>query len=216
MATSKTSICNLALAEVPQGPIQDYASDDSKAGAECRRVYSQALGELLEACSWTFATRRVQLASTTNPRGPAWAYAYALPANLGVVRRIVPGPSTLGSYQPTVGQTLAPPMVLSGDFNAREQSYPYERDEGLIYCDLAGAVIEFTRTDPPETAMPPLFVRALYLDIAGRITVPLTGDQSRRGQLIALHEQAKGRAMAADMNRRPLVIDPIPDALLVR
>lgn len=200
MATTSTTICNLALAEVPHASISDIG-EESKAAVECARVYRQALGELLEACRWTFATRRAALARASNGREGAWAFAYARPSNLAVLHRIVAGSGAGFGAE---------------DFGRREASFPYEVDEGRIYADLDQAVAEYTRADPPESVMPPLFVRALALDIASRVVVPLTGDASRKAQLLALHEHARARAMAADLNRQPVVLDPVPEAVRVR
>jgi hypothetical protein len=199
MATTSTTICNLALAEVPHAAITDIG-EDSKAAAECARAYGPALGELLEACRWTFATRREALARTDNPRPGAWAFAYVRPHGLAVLHRIV-----------AAGGGGAP-----DDFGRREASFPYELDEGRIYADLDQAVAEYTRGDPPERVMPPLFVRALALDVASRIVTPLTGDAARRAELTALHEHVRARAMAADLNRQPVVLDPVPEALRAR
>ena len=216
MATTSTTICNLALAEVPHAPIQDI-DEDSKAAAECRRVYRQALGELLEACRWTFATRRTALAQASNSRPAGWAFAYARPADVAVLHRLIPSQGAAGAgHAPIAGQRPAPPYAFASDFGEREPAWPYEVDEGRIYTDLEGAVAEYTRADPPETAMTPLFVRALALDLASRVAVPLTGDASRKPQLAALHEHVRARAMAADLNRQPRVLDPIPEALRVR
>jgi hypothetical protein len=200
MATTATTICNLALAEAPHASISDIG-EESKAAVECARAYGPALGELLEACRWTFATRRAALAQASNPREGVWAFAYVRPSNLAVLHRIT-----------APGAGWAP----IDDFGRREASLPYEVDEGRIYADAPQAVAEYTRDDPAESVMPPLFVRALALDIASRIVVPLTGDASRKAQLLALHEHVRARAMAADLNRQPVVLDPVPEALRVR
>lgn len=216
MATSKTSIANQALAEVPHAPIQDI-DENSKAAVEVRRVYDQCKGELLEACRWTFATRRHTLSVIANTRETAWGYAYSFPNNVAVVHRLIPSQVDVGgSYVPTYGQTLAPIMPLSGDYGDREQAFPYQIDESTIYTDLIGAVVEYTRSDVDEGVMPPMFVRALALEIASRIVVPLTGDASKKVQLATLAEMTKQRAMAADLNRQPRSINPIPEAFLVR
>ena len=199
MATTSTTICHLALAEVPHASITGH-DEDSQAAGECARAYGPALGELLEACRWTFATRRAALAEASTPRAEVWAHAYVRPQNLAVLHRIVAGGAG----------------GASDDFGRREASLPYEVDEGRIYADAARAVVEYTRDDPPESGMPPLCVRALALDIASRVVVPLTGDAARKAQLLALHEHVRARAMAADLNRQPVVLDPVPEALRAR
>lgn len=211
MALSDTEICNLALAELPDKPIatMDEASLQAR---ECRRVYKHAVDELLQAHPWTFAKTRLALAQLTNDRPSEWAYAYALPADLGMVRKVVnaqtlPDPTALL----LVGQTFAP--IGANSLWDRAPAQPYVIAGRTLYSDVLGAVLEYLPADELEGTFSPLFVKALYFDIASRICTPLTKKSDKKKELVTQAELWKARAQAADLNSQQNTYDPVPDAL---
>jgi len=215
MPYSATQICNLALAEVPADPI-DTLTENSLRARECARVYQPAINELMEAHAWQFATKRVTLALIDNDRLGEWGFAYTMPNGVTVFRKLIADLSTLsGAYTPVIGQTLAAPMSwpFGGQFTDRAPAYPYELAGSTIYTDLPNAILEYASGEGTEATFPPLFVKALYFDIASRVVSPITKDANRRDKLVALAETWKQRAIAADLNRQDSTYDHVPDAI---
>lgn len=79
---SDVSICSSALIKLGNEPITAL-TDDNKNSRFCNNRYSQVRASVLEAHSWSFATKTIELApvSGTTPLFD-WAYAYQPPADL--------------------------------------------------------------------------------------------------------------------------------------
>lgn len=196
---SKLQIWNMALGEIPDAPVQ--AEDERSLQArECARYYPQCVAELLEAHEWSFANKRVALAGIDNDRPNEWAYAYALPIDLGSPRRIiVPG------WEPLGWGCLA------------DWAEMFLTEGGTLYANAEVATLEYGAVTISETMMPPKFVRALYTDLASRLAMPLQKNRELRGDLIKLYEVEKERAIADDLNRQPRnVPDVVPAAGIAR
>lgn len=213
MALSDTEICNLALAELPDKAIASL-DEASLQGRECKRVYQQAVEELLQPHPWSFPTTRITLAEIANDRPGEWAHAYQMPTGVGMVRKIIwPQPDTTGLTAPVLfGQRLAPP---GGGQTLWDRAPPqdYVTAGTTIYTDVPGAVLEYLLSTDGEATFSPLFIKALYFDIASRICMPLTKSSDRKKELISQAELWKGRATAADLNSQRQTYDPVPDAL---
>lgn len=179
---SKTDIANMALAEIATDPINTI--EEASFGArECRRFYDQALRELLEVQDWSFASKRAALAELVINTRSEWAHAYAMPDDCASPRAIrYPGE-----------------VYSRGDIN----EHAYEIEDAVLYTDIAGAVLDYTRTSISESAMPAMFARALALSLALHIVMPIKKDRALKGDLIKQYEMEKERAMADDMNRQP-------------
>ena len=198
---SRLGIKNDALAELPSAPIT--AEDERSLEArETGRVYDQALKELLEAHDWGFATRRVQLASVTNDRSSEWGYAYAMPTDVGTPRKLIPDFEGAGLGIPLEGPFTPPYYEVWGTFGALPEPY-FIIENLVIYSSLQNATLEYGAATVSEAVMPALFARALALEIASRIAMPIKKDRVLKGDLIKAAEAAKDRAMADDMNRSP-------------
>lgn len=198
---SRIQIKNMALAELPDAPIASE-NESSLQARETGRFYEPVLKELLEAHEWGFATKRVALAALTNDREGEWLYAYQLPADLGTPIGIVN--EWNGTYDPLLspsGNLLAPiyglyPLSYLGDAD-------YLISGGLLYTHKASAVLEYGAADAGESDMTALFQRALVLELASRIAMPLGKSRELKGDLIQAAEIAKARAMADNDNRHP-------------
>lgn len=195
----RLSIKNDALSELPSAPIT-AEDEQSLEAAETERVYDQALKELLEAHDWGFANRRVALAVVANTRDSEWLYAYAVPADMGTPKGIVPDWEGMGLGIPVEG-LFTPPYyeVWSGAGSAFE----YLIENGVIYTNVENAAFEYGASTVSEAVMPAMFARALALEIASRIAMPIKKDRELKGDLIKQAEAAKARAMADDENRNP-------------
>lgn len=199
---SRIQIKNMALAELPDAPIASE-NESSLQARETGRFYEQTLKELLEAHEWGFAVKRVALATVANDREGEWLYAYQLPSDLGTPIGVVNEWS--GSYEPLLspatGNLLAPiygiyPLSYIADAD-------YQIHGSLLYTHRSGAVLEYGASDIGESDMSALFQRALVLELASRIAMPLGKSRELKGDLIQAAEIAKARAMADNDNRYP-------------
>lgn len=188
---SKLDIWNQALAELPS---KGVTADDELTleRQECERVYQQCIDELLEIHDWGFANRRTVLAAVTNTRNGEWLYAYAAPADMGTAIRILPG----WLFERDVIPDYA------GLFD-RLPPVPFVIEDGVIYTNEAEARLEYGVSSVIEADMPALFVRALVLEMASRMAMPIKKDRELKGDLIKQAEVAKDRAKADDENRHP-------------
>jgi hypothetical protein len=189
MAISIT-VCNLALGELRAPPIADIDEATTEA-AECRRYYGHCLKLLLERFDLSFATRIAALAElTVNPRASEWAHAYMLPATLATAQRLVP---PIGGWPGSAGTMPAEPMLAR----------PFIIEDGVLFSQMPGAILEYTMCDVSEADMTALFSDALAYALAARLAVPLRDSRETKGQLLQQAEIAAQRAMADDINRQP-------------
>ncbi|WCM27113.1 hypothetical protein NDN01_24550 [Sphingomonas sp. QA11] len=189
MAISIT-VCNLALGELRAPPIVDIDEATTEA-AECKRYYAHCLKLQLERFDWSFATRIASLAElSVNPRASEWAHAYALPADLATAQRLVPPASgwPSGTANRPVAPVLAQPFII---------------EDGTLFSQMRGAILEYTTRDVSESDMPGLFCDALAYALAARLAVPLRDSRETKGQLLQQAEVAAQRAIADDINRQP-------------
>ena len=199
MAISIT-VCNLALGELRAPAIADIDEATIEA-AECKRYYPHCLKLLLERFDWSFAARIAALAEfAVNPRASEWAHAYALPADLATAERLVP--PAAGWPAPSGAM---PPAAISGQ--------PFVIENGVLYSQMANAILEYSSHDPDEAAMPALFLDALAYALAARLAVPLRDSRETKGQLLQQAEVAAQRAIADDINRQPNRAAPEPDEI---
>lgn len=207
MASSRLAICNNALGELPASAIATI-DENSLQGRETRRAYPAAKEWLLEQHRWSFAKGRVALAAVTNDRDTEWAYAYALPAG-HVPLAVVPVPETAYSPRPLYATT-----VLD---TATDKPAPYLLVGSTIYTNVPDAYLDYYATDVSEALFTAGFVRALELELAHRVVLPITKDRARWRELKADAQTERERAIAADKNREPQTYgDYIPDTLLAR
>lgn len=217
---TRVKIANLALAEVPDKPIASL-DEGSLQAREINRHYDQCVGELLEEHPWTWALARVSLASVTNDRSDVWGYAYAIPENcayIGKVFQTMDQPSPISN--PCPGSRFASNSLAGlGDVNDRNPGWRFElgEDAAVLYTDINGASMEFTRNDVLESKFKPQFVRGLSCRIAARASVGLNRDVAKRRELWQLAETEVAKAKANDRNReRETYGDFIPDWVAAR
>jgi len=215
-ATSRLDICNQAVGEIAAHPIASV-DETSLEARECRRFYPQVISEMLEGPhDWSFANRRVALAAVaTNDREAEWSYAYALPADMASPIGIVPNLAALGFALPTLleGQSYA--SIVQG-FPA-QYAVAYVIENGVLYTGAADASLEYVINDVSEVVLPKLVSRAIILDLASRLAMPVKKDRELKQGLEARAALAWERAMADDLNRSPRGrADYIPEAILAR
>lgn len=204
MALDKISICNEALAEVPCEPIADF-DEDSVAASWCARRFGPALSDLLGAHEWKFAATRQALALVTNDRPGEWTYAYELPGNVATELRVIPSYVSVAATIPLLaGQRLAPTVAYF--FPASIAAYQYLLAGSKLYTNVQDAVLEYIADDATESVFSAGFIRALVLELASRLAVPILkeGGRARQGDLIKMAEVARDRAIAHARNSDPM------------
>ena len=199
---AKIDIFNQAVGMVKAKPISD-PDENSLEARECRRFYPQVVAEMLEGPhDWSFANRRAVLAQlATNDRDNEWAYAYALPADMGTPIRIVPDLEALG---------LGLPTPLPGDPYAETWAaadrieLPYIIENGTLYTSVEDATLEYGINSIDEIVLPAKVVLAISTELASRIAVPVKGDRKMRRDLMEEADLHWQRAIADDKNRHPV------------
>lgn len=214
MSETPVSISNKALDEVPAQQITSFEENSHPANV-CRRQYAQAVGEVLERAAWGHSRRWEALAlNEVNDREGVWSYSYALPNDMLLPLRVF---AYLGGsdpeFEPQVGQRLSPSSLSVDDPGA-----PYDYAGETLYTNVPDAWIEFVESDPAVDLFGPLIIKAIVLNLASKIVVPIKADRRRQGELIQMFEVAMERAMASDANRRRLRYGDnyVPDEVIAR
>lgn len=191
--SSVVYICNLALSHIRAGSITslDEASAEARA---CKLHYDQARRVLLSSHAWMWARKREAMASLTNTREAAWAYAYRRPSDclkfLGV----------------------------QDDYLAKSDPNPtlHEIEGTTIYSHLTPGIAVYVADESDPTRFPPLFIDALAAALAARLATPLTGDRSIKADALQLAQQAFNVAAAADANEDTDRPDYVPEPIEAR
>lgn len=211
MALDQLQIKNMALDEVPAERI-DAEDEVSLAAETCARNWQPALDLLLEDFDWDFAIRRSTLAAIANDRGNEWTYAYRLPTDMARPRFLLP----FGADDvPVAGSSPAYPVA--GVYRGLEGKWPFRIASNTVYTNREAGILEYLTFDVATSEFTAKFARALALELASRIVMPLKKDRERQGDLIKAAEVARERAKADAMNRdRETIRDFIPEGQLVR
>lgn len=188
------AVCNIALAEIRAESI--IAIDEGSPEADaCAQHYDDCFDTLIESHEWGFAKKRVQLALLVTNDRPEWLYAYAAPADVGVMGAVIypTQAPTPGLYYPWPYNYPRPPGYF----------VDFVYDGSTIYTNLENAWLDYSTNNAEEAVWPAMFRRALALELASRLAVTLLDDRAKKGDLIQQAEVAKRRAMADDFNRYP-------------
>ncbi|NIJ18476.1 hypothetical protein FHS95_000145 [Sphingomonas naasensis] len=198
----------MAIGELPSARI-DTIDETSIEAEACRDQYQPALELLLDDHAYDFANVRTTLALVTNDRAQEWDYAYDLPTNLAKPSHILPvSAADVSTFRA---------FSWFGAMRGFETMVPYRIEGGRLYTNQDGAILDHTTTTPSEASFTPKFARALALELATRIVMPVKKDRARQLELIRMAEIARERAKADDMNRdRETVRDFVPEVQLAR
>ncbi|MDP5279911.1 hypothetical protein Q9Q95_13330 [Sphingomonas sp. DG1-23] len=208
MALSRLQIWNMAVGELPDARI-DTIEEVSIAAEACRDQYQPSLELLLDDHAYDFANVRTTLAVVTNDREQEWDYAYSLPANVARPSHVLP----FSAADVSTSRTFS----WYGAMRGFEAIVPFRIEGGRLYTNQEGAILDHTTTEPSEATFTPKFARALALELACRIVMPVKKDRARQLELIRMAEIARERAKADDMNRdRESPRDFVPEVQLAR
>ena len=187
MAASDTDIANDALGRLGISPIMDL-SDDSKQAQFANRFYDQTRDEVLASHAWNFAIRRATLPQLSTPPDYEWLYAYQLPSDHIRLLR-------LNNYE----------------IDQMAESYAVEGSQ--LLTDAETAEIKYIARLTDVTLYPPLFVEALSIKLAAKLSAPLTGRFDQPTALMQEYDRVTGpkaRLVSAFENRfktKPAFVD---------
>lgn len=208
MATSKTEVCNLALARIgkDQG-IANFDTEQSKAARLCRQFYGLVVDELLGDYDWTFATAVVKLATPSGDPPIGWMYQYALPADcLSPVKVCDYSGARAWSRNAIVlgDATLAAPEIPFRVMRSSSAGRP------VIVTDLPEAYLIYTARVEAVAEYSAQFVNALVWRLAAELAMPLAVEPN----LAARAQQGFQLAISEAWNKdaRAGVNDPTPDS----
>lgn len=180
MATSVETICNMALLHLGTGAAIDDINEASSEASACRVYYDQCLDELLAIADWPWATKYVSLGLVAEEPNGEWDFEYRIPVDSITVRRIIPAGGYTGA------------------------SLPFERSldasGGLIWTDVADAVMEYTARAVNVAYFPPLFTSALAWKIAENIAEPISANSDRAAYARQMAERSTMAALGVDGN----------------
>jgi hypothetical protein len=191
---SLVTLCNQALAEIAKGAVVSLDEGSLEAN-ECQRFAQPLLEEMVDwSDSFPFARTRGALALTTNDRPAEWLYAYAAPTDLGAPLAI------------RAVEDAATALPVSGPF-----TFPFQDDEtlaylsegGRIYSNVENATLVYSRSTLEAGDLPPLGQRAFVLELAARISTPLTKDAKLAQAVAQRAEIARLRFIADEENKDP-------------
>jgi hypothetical protein len=204
---SKVFISNMALNHLNHGIEISSMTEDSTEAKACNLMYDTALGIILRAYHWPFATKQAVLNLVVeSPSGGEWGYAYAYPSDCLMARRI------LG---------LSKGHSLPHDESGAEGRIPFkiaqrpEADETAdvkcILTDEQEATMEYTKFEQRADRYPDDFALALSFKLAYLVAPRLTGgDKTRelRKDALELYRVTLAEAIAANANEeQPEVTD---------
>lgn len=194
---SETQICNMGLSHLGnRGRVSSISPVDGSAEADyCAAFFGLARNELLEMFDWTFARKRQTLALVANPSS-VWAYAYALPSDCMVPRRIITA----------AGIT-------------EEDSEPYNIEGSVLLTNKQFAELVYTRPITDAGVFPPSFVTAMSYLLAAYLAGPiLKGIDGTRagGELRKIAGQLGREASASNANTVDTPIDWTPSNIAAR
>ena len=181
MAT-EVDICNLALAHLgDDATIASLSPTEGSAQAEeAARFYPIARNTLLEMHTWNFASKRGNLALTTNSLDQ-WDYAYVAPADMMSPVAII-SPTAQNDYATRMSAGDTPggitsnyaPTIVAGQYTP--QQFSLEGD--LIYTNQENAMLRYQAFITDPSLFSPLFVITLSWHLASMLAGPvIKGDQ---------------------------------------
>jgi hypothetical protein len=192
--TTKTEICNLALARIREMSIGDVDTDNTPQAVQCRLFYDLAVQDILTKNAWQFTKKTVALAErSTSPVG--WGYEYDYPNDCLQVRRIVhpaaepTGTPALGSTGESVpGLNLPPiPFEVASSTDVLDESR-------AIFCNIEDARCEYTYNLTNLQHWPFPFIELLAWRLAVDLSLALGGDSGKQFR----QEAANGYMMQLD------------------
>lgn len=190
--SSEIDVCNLALANL--GDEATVASIDPPEGSpqagHCARFYPIARNALLTKYTWSFATRRADLALTTNDALSGWQYVYTLPSGcLKPLAVLAPSDNVEAFLASLIGRDVSS-LFTKGHPDNDHQQYTVEADSTgalVLYTNIENAILLYIHETADLTKWTPLSIlalaRLLSTYLAGPVIKGTDGIQVAAGML---------------------------------
>ena|SRR6202022_2241614 len=185
---SVTDIWNMAIGQLAVGDeIGNSDTVTSKEAAACRRYWELVRDQTLRDFPWPRLRVSVTLALITDftvLTAREWNYSYRMPTDCIRIRRVQNTITRIHTQASVIPYTLGRDAV--GD---------------LLYCDLPGAVLEYTYWEQQVGRYTPDMVSAMALGLATMIAPRFGPNAVKLGDRAAkLYEWRRGVAQANAMN----------------
>jgi hypothetical protein len=196
---SAVDICNLALAHLGNRA-QVVAIDPVDGSVEadyCARFYPIARDEILELGDWSFARSREELAQLSVNPSNLWSYAYSLPSDCLVPRRIITGNAAL--YE--------------------DDSADFEVEGSTLLTNKETATLIYTRPVTDPTKFSTSFVVAVSYKLAAYLTGPVLRGEAGATTAAKMHQVAATKvaeAMSIDSARSGRSGEYVPSMVSAR
>lgn len=173
---SVIEICNLALAHIGQGSINDL-EELSPQAKKCNLFYTNTRDSMLRQFPWNFSTKSILL-SQIDTVTPGWDYTYQYPPTVLWLRKVF----EIGNVDPDIPNEYE--IVTTGT-------------EKYICCDLYQAYAKCTIRVEDTTLFDPLFSEVLTYKLAMDLCMPLTNSSNKTQEIMTKLQQALSAAMLA-------------------
>lgn len=178
---SPTAIANMALSHIGKGTIEDIDLEQSAEAKACSLWYGFSHQQALRAHDWSFARKRIALATHNDAAPDDWAYRYQYPADCLALRHLIN----------PLGRTAAaiPFKVEISDDGTKS-----------ILTDLEQASALYTFNQQTTSLFSPFFTEMFSFLLAHHIAFGLTGKRDLRSDMFTIYRSMKEQAPAYDAN----------------
>lgn len=204
------AIVNMALAHLGDiAMVTSIAPEDGSVQSHYAAIFfPQAIKEVLERHTWSFAVRREALTLSTQTPPSSWTYAYISPDNVG---------NYLNIYDPLSKDDESSPFPSQTDyvmtFSPGRNVYtaqPFVVETGLagitlIYTNQENAVLRYSLLNPASTEYSPLFMGSVAWRLASYLAGPLIkGDAGAKAAASCMqsYQAYLSEAIESDSNQR--------------
>lgn len=156
--TAEHQVANLALGMVGQKQLLNSLLEASTEAELARTYFASTRDEVLSAWEWRFA-RQTTVLALSNETKPGWGYAYVMPTNCLVPRRIWNG-------QRETLNGRGDPIPFSWELNAAANGH-------LVLTDHAQAQLIYTASVVTVALWPAHFVKAVAAQLAAYLAASL-------------------------------------------
>lgn len=199
MPFTELDICNQALLRLGTEDLIQDLNENSKEARYCNAAYNPARQVVLEAHDWTFASKTVSLAVSTETPSE-FNYQYALPSDCLKVQHIVPNPNLDPTQQ---GNSPSPAQIIGHYPNADIPFDVIEKDEmKFMTTDFPPpCVIRYTEDTSKTFLFSPTFADALIFKLASDLSQAIVGALAMQQSMFNGYQVALSKAEAVDANK---------------
>lgn len=236
--TSKTDVCNNALAAIGTRSSISDINENSAEAAACRLQYDSTLRQLLRAAHWSFAGRAANLAllkampgtpentaawdGVWNPATmppPPWLYSYGYPEDCIQFRYVMYMQSTDGIAIPIFSTA----NVMANPFSQRAAKFVVANDTNvsgaqirMICTNQQSAVGWYTIMVDDPNVWDSSFISAMIDALGGALVPQLIGSIEKQKTQYAKANDTIKEARARDANEALTTFDAMPDWIRAR